>query len=370
MADTDTGQERTEAPTPRRRQEAREEGRVPRSVEVSTAAVLLAGAGALSVFCGTSIAAYATRLLRESARALSTGGLTPGGTVLMVRDVAGGYLLALLPFLMVLVGATVFVNLLQTQGLLTAKPLMPKWSNIDPMAGIKRLTSLDALFNLLKSILKLTVLGLITWMAIRRSWPQLVSLAEAGPIEIAAVMKNVIIHLVMMAGLAFLGIAVLDYGFQRFQNERRLRMTRQEIILENRETEGDPNVKSRLRSMAQAQARKRMLQKVPTADVVIVNPTRIAVALRYDTAVAPAPVVVAMGERKLAERIKKIALASDVPVIENRPVARALLATAKVGHPIPPALYTAVAEILAFIFRTRGRLRSLTADALLPGRSS
>jgi flagellar biosynthetic protein FlhB len=370
MADSDTGQERNESPTPRRRQEAREEGRVARSVEVSTAAILLAGAAALSTFCGASIAQYTTRLLRESARSLSTGGLTPAGAVLLVRDATGGFLLALLPFLMILTASTVFVNLLQTQGLLTAKPLMPKWSNIDPMTGIRRLTGLDSLFNLLKSILKLGVLSLLTWIAIRKSWPQLVSLAEAGPIEIASVLKIVIVRLVMTAGISFLGIALLDYGFQRFQTERRLRMTRQEVILENRESEGDPNVKSRLRSMAQAQARKRMLQKVPMADVVVVNPTQIAVALRYDTAIAAAPVVVAMGERKLAERIKKIALASDVPVVENRPVARALLATAKVGHPIPPALYAAVAEILAFIFRTRGRLRALTSDALLPGRTS
>jgi flagellar biosynthetic protein FlhB len=142
-------------------------------------------------------------------------------------------------------------------------------------------------------------------------------------------------------------------------------MTRQEVIRDMKDSEGDPRVKARLQSLARAQARRRMLQKVPTADVVVVNPTKIAVALKYDVDLAPAPVVVAMGQRKLAERIKKIALNARVPVIENRPVARALLATAKVGRPIPPALYTAVAEILAFVYRQRGRLPGV-AEPVLP----
>jgi flagellar biosynthetic protein FlhB len=367
---SENAQERTESATPRRREEARNEGRIARSVELSTAVLLLTGAGALSMLCGQSIAHYATRLLRESVRSLSAGGLSPGGAVLMIRDAAGGFILAILPFAVILISATVLVNLLQTQGLVTSKPLEPKWSNVDPLSGVRRILSLDALFNLGKSILKLVVLAIVTWIVIRKSWPELVSLAEAGPIEIAAVLKLVVVRLAMMAGISFLGVALIDYGFQRFQMERRLRMTRQEIILEQRESEGDPNVKSRLRSMAQANARRRMLQKVPMADVVIVNPTEIAVALRYDTSVAPAPVVVAMGQRKLAERIKKIALAANVPVVENRPVARALLATAKIGHAIPPALYAAVAEILAFIYRKHGRLRGMTHDALLPGRVS
>jgi flagellar biosynthetic protein FlhB len=133
-------------------------------------------------------------------------------------------------------------------------------------------------------------------------------------------------------------------------------MTKQEVIREHRETEGDPLIKSRIRSIAMSMARKRMLQDVPTADVVVVNPTHVAVALKYDMTVALAPVVVAMGQRKLAARIKQIALESHVPVIENKPVARALLATATVGQPIPPALYAVIAEILAFVYRQRADL--------------
>jgi flagellar biosynthetic protein FlhB len=141
-------------------------------------------------------------------------------------------------------------------------------------------------------------------------------------------------------------------------------MTRQEVVRDMRDSEGDPRMKARLQSLARAHARRRMLQRVPTADVIVVNPTEIAVALKYDASFAPAPIVLAMGQRKLAERIRGIAERSQIPIIENRPVARALLATAKVGRPIPPALYTAVAEILAFVYRQRGRLPGAPAGLL------
>jgi flagellar biosynthetic protein FlhB len=188
------------------------------------------------------------------------------------------------------------------------------------------------------------------------SWPELVSLGETGASEAVAVLKSLAFRLATVTGFAFLILAAADYAYQVYKLEKSLRMTKQEVIREHRETEGDPLVKSRIRSIAMSMARKRMLQEVPTADVVVVNPTHIAVALKYDMNVALAPMVVAMGQRKLAARIKQIALESRVPVIENKPVARALLATATVGQPIPPALYAVIAEILAFVYRQRADL--------------
>jgi flagellar biosynthetic protein FlhB len=158
----------------------------------------------------------------------------------------------------------------------------------------------------------------------------------------------------LFVGLVFLLIAGLDYGFQVWQFEKSLRMTKQEVVQEHRQTEGDPMVKGRIRQLQKAMARKRMLTNVATADVVVTNPTRIAVALKYDPLVSPAPVVLAMGERLLAKRIREIAARAGVPIIENKPLARALFATAKVGTPIPPALYVAVAEVIAFVFRRKG----------------
>jgi flagellar biosynthetic protein FlhB len=215
--------------------------------------------------------------------------------------------------------------------------------------------SLEGVVNLLKAMAKVAVLGLVTWLVLAASWPSLIALTGADGGGAALVARSLTVRLAAITGLAFLVIAALDFGFQRYRHERDLRMTRAEVVREYRETEGDPHVRARIQMLARSQARKRMLRQVPTADVVVVNPTHVAVALRYDPLTAPAPVILAMGERKLAERIRALALAAGVPVIQNVSVARALLAVGTVGRPIPPALYAAVAEILAFVYRRRLR---------------
>jgi flagellar biosynthetic protein FlhB len=236
---------------------------------------------------------------------------------------------------------------------ISLKPITPSFTNINLVGGIKRIVSLDSVVTLLKSLVKISLLAFITWQVVRSNWPELVSLAGASPIEIGLVARMLTVKLALTVGLAFLVIAGADYWYQCFQYEKSLRMTRQDVIGEHKDSEGDPMIKGRMRALAQSRARQRMLQDVQTADVVVVNPTHVAVALKYDIDVAPAPIVVAMGERKLAERIKALAYKANVPVIENRPVARALLATAKVGQMVPSALYAVVAEILAFVYRQR-----------------
>jgi flagellar biosynthetic protein FlhB len=166
-------------------------------------------------------------------------------------------------------------------------------------------------------------------------------------------LRRQIAQVLVFSGLALLALAAADYGYQSWDHDRQLRMTKEEVKQENKEAEGDPLVRARLRSLGRSLARMRMMQAVPTADVVVTNPTFIAVALKYDPAASDAPVVVAMGSRKVALRIREIAKRSGVPMIEQKSVARALFATGKVGLPIPPALYLAVAEILAFVFGHR-----------------
>lgn len=349
-----SSQEKTESPTQRRREQAREEGQIARSQELSGAAVLLAGTMALAAG-GAAIAGYPARVLREASRAISADALTPRGAELMLRSTAVGFVMALLPFLVALVAAAVLVNLLQTRGAISGKALQPKLSNLNPVNALRRMFGMDGLFNLVKSVLKFAILGFVAWVVIRRAWPELVGLGGASPAVVGYAIRSFGTRLALTAGFAFLAIAAVDYGFQFFRNERKLRMTRDEVVREQKESEGDPLVKSRILSLGRARARRRMLQQVPTADVVVVNPTEIAVALRYDTDVAAAPIVVAMGQRKLAERIRAIANRHGVPIVENRPVARALLATATVGAMIPPALYAAVAEILAYVYRRRAR---------------
>ena len=301
MAEHETGgQERTESPTPRRRARAREEGRVTRSQELSAAAVLLGSTMALATLGGRPIVDYAIRLSQECSRSLSADPIVPFAAVSYMRQVAIGFLLAFLPFVVGLVAIVLLVNLAQTRGMFSWRPITPELSYINPITGFRRLFSSQSLFTLFKALAKLTALGFVTYMMIKHSWPELVSLAGTGPVEVAAVLRAVLIRLAVMTGILFLAVAAIDYAFQWYSMEKSLRMTRQEVKYEHRETDGDPLVKSRIRSLMRAQARRRMLQQVPKADFVVVNPTEIAVAIKYDTDVAPAPIVVAMGQRKEA----------------------------------------------------------------------
>jgi flagellar biosynthetic protein FlhB len=351
----DDGQERTEAATPRRREEALKEGRVPRSQELSAATLLLAGTGALAVAGGASLARHTLAMLRGTGTAwLTADPLTASGAIALLEQVGRTTLFALAPFLIGVLGLTLLVNAAQARGVVSMEPLAPKLAHVDPVAGLKRLFSLQAAFNVLKAVIKLAIIGFVAWSILRRAWPEILSTSGAPVPEILRTTRSLAIRMSVLVGLVFLAVAALDYGFQLWQYEKSLRMTRQEVIQEHRETEGDPAVKGRIRQLQRAMARKRMLSKVATADVVVTNPTHIAVALKYDPLVSAAPVVLAMGERLLAQRIREIAMRAGVPVVENKPLARALLANAKIGQAIPPALYVAVAEVIAFVFRKKG----------------
>jgi len=351
----DDGQERTEAATQKRRDDTRREGRIPRSQELSAATLLLAGTGTLAMAGGATLATQAVHMLALGAGRLTAVPLGAGDAVLLLREVGRGALLALLPLLIGVGGLTLLVNAVQARGVISVDPVLPKFSHIDPISGLKRLVSVEALFNVFKALLKLIVIGCVAWLVFHRAWPQILSTSGIQVPQILGVTRVLAIRLALLVGLAFLVVAAIDYGFQVWQYERNIRMTKQEVIQEHKESEGDPAVKGRIRQLQRAMARKRMLSKVSTADVVVTNPTHIAVALKYDPLVAPAPIVVAMGERLLAQRIKDIAHKAGVPVVENKPLARALLAGAKLGSPVPPALYVAVAEVIAFVFGRKGK---------------
>ncbi|HRX19698.1 MAG TPA: EscU/YscU/HrcU family type III secretion system export apparatus switch protein [Gemmatimonadales bacterium] len=351
----DTAQERTEQPTTRRLERARTDGQVPRSQELLVAVVLLAGSGALVAFSG-GLGRQATGLMRGLADWLPAAPFVEADATALLRLVIQGGLLAILPILLLLVVPIVVVGGVQARGVLSAKPITPDLSRLSPLKGLKRLLGVEGWFTLVKALLKLVVLGLITWGALRAMWPTIAGLvgADAGPV--LEVTRTTSLRIALLAGLTFLALAIVDYSFVAWRHQQQMMMTRQEVVQEHRESEGDPLLKSRMRSLAQALTRRRMLQRVREADVVIVNPTHVAVAIKYDVAEASAPIVLAMGQRKLAERIRALAAESRIPVVRNVPVARALLASATVGRPIPPALYAAVAEILAFVYRQRGRL--------------
>lgn len=349
-------QEKTEDPTPRKREEARKEGRVPRSQELTTAVVLLGGTAALLNLGAGALASQSTDFFRTSTGWLRADPLTVDGASAMLRQGATALALGLVPFFGVLAAMIVAVGLVQSRGITKADAFAPKFEHVNPWAGFTKIFGPQAAFTALKALLKFLVIGLVTWTVFKTALPGMVLLTGAVETQILVSLHTLVWKLVSATGIAFLAITLLDYGVEVRRYEKSLRMTKQEIIDEHKETEGNPLVKHRLRSLGQAMIRKRMLGDVPKADVVITNPTHIAIALRYDPTESSAPIVLAMGERKLAERIKAIAAAAGVPLVENKPLARALLATATVGSPIPSELFTAVAEVLAFVYRRRAAM--------------
>jgi flagellar biosynthetic protein FlhB len=361
MAD-ESFQEKTEAPTPKRRQDAREKGQVPRSQEVGTALLLLAAAGVIQIG-GTGLARALAIIFDQSARSISALPVGVEGATAMLRGVGWQVLGALAPVVLGVTGLATAAAAIQARGTLTMTPLKPDWSRVSPQKNLGRIFGVRSIAELTKAVLKLVLIGLVVYLALRRAWPEILSLGQKSPFTLLVVVRQTAVRLFGTAGLAFLAIALADYLFQLWQHEKQLKMSLQEVKQETKESEGDPMMKARRRSQGRALARRQMLSAVPTADVVVTNPTHIAVALRYDPMVAQAPVVVALGQRKVAQRIKALAHEAGVPVIENKPLARALLATARVGLPIPVELYVAVAEVLAFIYRRRGAGATASAGA-------
>jgi flagellar biosynthetic protein FlhB len=349
---SDSEQDKTEAPTERRREEAAKEGRTPRSADVGAAALLLAAALAIGV-AGPGLA----RALRDITGAGlgfgSAAGLTAPGAVAMVRDLGWKALAALAGFLAAMAGTALVVGAAQARGTFTTQPLAPKFSRLNPGENYKRVVGVQGLVEGAKSVLKLVVVGWAVYHGLRDAWPEITALGEQSPRALVEVVRRHGVRILTDAGLAALVLAAADYGWQLWKHERDLRMTKEEVKQESKNQDGDPMVKQRMRALGRQRARQQMMKNVPTADVVVVNPVHIAVALKYDPAVAPAPYVVAVGRRKVAERIKELAFAAQVPVVENVPLARALVGSVKVGMVIPAELYLAVAEVLAYVMRQR-----------------
>ncbi|HYD52452.1 MAG TPA: EscU/YscU/HrcU family type III secretion system export apparatus switch protein [Gemmatimonadaceae bacterium] len=354
--------ERTEEATPRRREQAQEEGRFAKSQELAVAATLLGSALVL-----TSVMPLLGVALRDlmggSLASLHAVTPTPDGIAALVRLSAGKTMAATAAVLASLAATGIALSILQAKGTFSLKPLEPKFERIDPLKNAKNLLSTRQLVELVKSLAKLALVGAAVYASLRRAMPDAAALAQQEPIGLVHFVQRNAVRLLLTAGGAYLVLAVADYLWQWWQFEKGLRMSKEEVKQEHKESEGDPHIKQRRKTIARQYARRQMLQDVQSADVVVVNPVHIAVAIRYDPTSAPAPVVVAMGKLLLAERIKELAAAAGVPIVENRPVARALIKSARVGTIIPVELYVAVAEILAFVIRSRATRGSWAGSA-------
>jgi flagellar biosynthetic protein FlhB len=345
-------EERTEPATPRRREEARERGQVARSADLSSAVILLAAVLALR-FLGKpmigGIFASASSVLEGLARVDGD----PAGLLTHFGGAFAAVALGFLPFVGIVLAAALGANLAQVGFLFTARPLTPDLNRIDPVAGLARLFSLRGLIRIVSGLLKVAAVALVVFWTL---WAERVRLLELSGLafeEIVGVAVELMLTLSLRAALALLVLALFEYGFQKWQHERDLRMSKREVREELRRYEGDPRVRERRRAIQQQLALQRMLLGVPESTVVIANPGNLAVALRYEKSME-APLVVAKGAELLARRIRESALEHDVPIVERQDLARALYRSVDVGQSIPSNLFQAVAEILAYVYRLKG----------------
>lgn len=347
-------QEKSEQATPKRREEARKKGQVARSVELSSVAVLAAGLLGL-----WGLGGYMTRRMADLMVSTFTDGFRFELDVVTVRPHIWGWVsnfaAILAPFVVVMVLAAVLVNVAQVGVLFTGEPLVPKGDRINPASGLRRILSRRGFVELAKGLFKVGIVAYVVYVTVRSEAPRMAQMVDLDPAQIFALSNQMVLDLGLQLTLILLLLAVLDYAFQRWDYEKGLRMTRQEVREELKQQEGDPLIKARIRSIQREMSQRRMMDDVGTADVVVTNPTHVAVALRYEPAHMLAPVVVAKGQRLMAERIKELARAADVPLVENKPLARALFKAVRVGDAIPEALFRATAEVLAFVFQLKKR---------------
>jgi len=349
--------DRTEQATAKRRNESLEKGQIAKSKEINAALLLLAGAFVLGP-AARGMGADITEIFRKIATNPTLVPTDPVGAAEYIKDVIRDVLALLALPTMTLAGVALAAGAVQARGVISLHPIQPQWKRLSPLENGKRIFGAQAVAELAKSFLKLGIVAVALYMALAGSITEILALSQQSPSALLDVASRYAPKLLVAAGLAYTALAAADYGFQLWQHEKSMRMSKQEIREEHKESEGDPMVKQRLRSMGRAMTRNQMISSVSEADVVITNPTHIAIALQYDPAKAPAPVVVAKGQRKIAARIKQLAFDADVPVIEDKPLAWALYESTKVGTVIPAELYKVVAEVLAFVFRQRQRAQS------------
>ena len=268
------------------------------------------------------------------------------------------------PFVLVMLAGGLIFNVLQVGFLFTGKPLTPDLNRLNPISGLTNLFSLRALVELVKSSLKLAIVGYIAWLSVRDHAEVYVNLMALTPAALLPAVGGMIFTLWWRIALAVIALGILDYGFQYWQHERSLMMTAQEAKEELKEYEGDPRIKQRIRQIQRRIAMQRMMADVPKADVIVTNPTRFAVALRYDPSTMRAPVVVAKGTRLVAERIRDLALEHSVPIVQKPELARTLYRTLEVGHPVPESLFRAVAEVLAYVYQIDRRVEKMQERGL------
>ncbi len=347
-------QERTEKATPRRIKEAREKGQVAQSQELSSVLVMLCGVASL-VALGPAMAGEMRGLIVWTFRDAAKFSIDPVSAQTLFLQVGWVFTKATLPIVLALTVVSFGSSYIQVGSVFSTQALEPKFEKLNVISGLKNIISIKSMVTLTRDVIKLILITIIAYYAVRKEVPTFVTFPQMEASAIAAAMIGVSVRIALKILLALLALALLDFAYQRFDYLRGLRMSRQDLKEEFKMTEGDPLTKGRIRAIQKEQARRRMMQDVPKADVVITNPTHYAVALKYDADSMDAPSVIAKGERLVALAIRKIAEEAGIPIVENKPLAQALFKTVEIGMQVPANLYRAVAEVLAYVYGLKGK---------------
>ena len=349
----DEGGEKTEEATPKKLDDARKEGQVAKSQELGTAVTLIALFGGLKVFVGV-IAANFTDAFGEYYNSIETyskgGPFTSNYASAFVNGAMGSVLISCLPMFAVAVVFAIVINVAQVRWQPTLKPLIPKFSKLNPINGFKRIISMDKLVELLKAVIKIGLIAYLAYSELTESAGLVNSLYDMDLFGAVAMIGGIVIDFGFRVAIIYLVIGLADYIYQKFKFNKDMRMTKQEIKDEFKQTEGDPKIKGQIRQRMREASQRRMMQQLPEADVVITNPTHLACAIKYDKSQAEAPILLAKGADYLAQKIKEEAKKNNIPIVENKPLARMLYHNVELNEEIPEELYQMTAEVLAYVY--------------------
>ncbi len=347
--------QKTEEASAKRITDAEEKGNFALSKEMTSSVILLAAILSLYLV-GQQGPLKMMALWRAILSEVHTFNLSSEELFRLLVLVMKNTFLILSPILLSIMFAGVLSNLIQTRGLkISTHPLIPKFNKLSPLKGIKRIFSKNTLNELFKSIFKIIIVSVISYQTIKGRWDEIPPLMGFDVGQILVFMGQVSLEIMFKVLVVMIFLAAIDFMFQKYTYMENLRMTKQEVKEERKETDGNPQIKQRIRQVQMEMARRRMMTAVPDADVVVTNPTHLAVAIKYDVDKYSAPIMVAKGAGIIAEKIRSLADEYDIPIVEDKPLASVLHQTVEVGQLIPASLYKAVAEILAYVYRLKGK---------------
>ncbi|ADC48089.1 flagellar biosynthesis protein FlhB [Alkalihalophilus pseudofirmus OF4] len=347
--------EKTEKATPKKRQDSRKKGQVAKSTDVNTAIILLLVFLFLWFFGGAIIGSTLMDLMKHVFQTYLLMDVTPRSFEAMFKEIVMEAAVVLLPIMLVAMVAGVAASYIQVGPLFTTDPLKMKLSKIDPIKGFKRIFSVRAIVELLKSLLKIAFAGVVVFVILWFNLEDVLLLSQKAVADGFYVIAQLTALMGVAVAVLLLFLSIPDYLYQKYDHEKQIKMSKKDIKDEHKNMEGDPRIKSKRKQKQMEMAMQRMMQEVPNADVVITNPTHYAIALKYDEEKADAPIIVAKGVDYVAQKIKGIASEHDVVLVENKPLARALYANADIGEQVPEDMFKAVAEVLAYVYRLKNK---------------